>query len=135
MHVIKATYVMLSMLLLMAAAFGMGPLFFRNQISADVPKEVVPRLRWDLVSGFKIRPFTLQLIEARVYYFEPPYEYEERGVVRTLFGIPVGELSLGDGEWSNGFDIQRWWQVWLAFFAVEVTMGAYCVWWIRTYWW
>ncbi len=134
MRAIKANCVMLAMLLLALAAFGSGPVFFRDQISADVPKTVVLRLRNDLLSGFKVRPFTLQLTDARVYYFKPPYSYEGKGVVRTLFGIPVGELSLGDEEWWNGFDVQRWWQVWLAFLFVEAAMGAYCVWWIRTYW-
>ena len=135
MRAIKASYVLLIMLLLAVTAFSMGPLFYRDSVEGTIPVAILERLRIDLVHPFKIRPFTLQVTEATVLDHDPPYSYTGKGTLRALFGVPVGEVTLVDNTWSNSFDSGRWWMVWGTFLMAEGLLCVYVVWWVRRYWW
>jgi hypothetical protein len=135
MGAIKPNYIMLAMLLLAAAAFGTGPVFFRDQVSNSVSKEALRRLRTGASLGYKIRPFVFQITNARITG-PMPDAVEGTGIWRTLFGISVGEdQAVGSAPMTFNLDLQKWLNVWFAFLFVEAAMGTYCVWWIRKYWW
>jgi len=137
MRAIKANYVMLAMLLLAVMAFGTGPVFFRDQTFPDVPNASLRYTEHGVQQGLIDPPllWQVQLVEARMTGPDH-FDVEGTGVWRTLFGIPIGVVhSIGTDAAESGVNWRKMGRVWLAFLFVEAAMGAYCVWWVRTYWW
>lgn len=137
MRAIKANYVMLAMLLLAVAAFGIGPVFFRDRTFPAVPNASLRYIHHGIQQGMIDPPllWQVQLIEARVTGPDR-FDVEGRAVWRTLFGIPVDVVrSIGTDAAESSVAWRKMGRVWLAFLLVEVAMGVYCVWWIRKYWW
>lgn len=137
MRVIKANHVMIAMLLLAVAAFGTGPLFFQDRAFLGVSNTSLQYIQHGAQQGLIDPPllWQVQLIDART---TGPDRFDVQGtaVWRTLFGIPVGVVrSVGVDAAESSVDWWKMGRIWLAFLLAEAAMGAYCVWWIRTYWW
>jgi hypothetical protein len=68
MRAIKANYVMLAMLLLAAAAFGTGPLFFHDHTFPNVPNASLRYIKHGVQQGLIDPPllWQVQLVQARI---------------------------------------------------------------------
>lgn len=99
MRAIKANYVMLAMLPLAVAAFGTGPLFFRDRVIPNVSQHSLAYLRTDLQLGVIDPPllWQVQFIDARMTGLDD-WNVEGKAVWRTLFGIPVGTVTRWDSD-------------------------------------
>lgn len=136
MRVIKTNYVMLAMLLLAVAAFGIGPLFFRDQTFPNVSSASLQYTQHGVQQGMIYPPllWQVQLVEARITGSDR-FDVEGTSVWRTLFGIPVGVVgSVGSDASESSVDWQKMERIWLIFLLIEAAMGLYCVWWILNYW-
>ena len=137
MRAIRANDMMLAMLLLAVFALGTGPVFVRDQTFPDVPNASLQYTQHGVQQGMIDLPllWQVQLTQARMTGSDR-FAVKGTAIRRTLFGIPVGVVhSVGADAAQSSISWQKMGRVWLAFLFVEVVIGVYCVWWIRTYWW
>ena len=137
MGALKASYVMVVMLLLAVAAFGTGSVFFHDQTFPNVPNASLRYIEHGVQQGLIDPPLLwhVQLVQARMTGPDR-FDVEGTAVWRTLFSIPVGVVyAVGTDAAESNVDWQKMRRIWLTFLFVEAAMGMYCVWGIRKYWW
>ncbi len=96
-----------------------------NLPCSQMLREANRRLETQAALGYKIRPGFMQVTESRVTG-DTPDEVTGVAVWRTLFGIPVGEERVDNGnKVSFGLKPGRWLLVWVAFLLAEGALGVY----------
>jgi hypothetical protein len=116
-----AVMIMLGVVL---AAFGIGPLVYKDHADPQVPPEALRRLKTQLSLDLKIRPLVLQVTEVHMVG-DTPDAVEGTGVFRSLFGVPVGQIQIGGQNANHYFDSRKWMTTWVIFLLVEGALGTF----------